>query len=199
MRGFCVKDCVCFISDLIIAMMSRNSSSPVFVQLDIGVNGISVTLSQNKDENDPLASMVDIVMDGVQFSNTVYTLKAIERQLILDCQQPNAFELKEDRPKTPTPPENFEELFANMDGFNNTEWMLDPAVASSEEVVDVSSTNQNINCDAEKMEVSFGEEYGEKESRFSRHQESDAKAAVVLPPLTVEEEEYDPVNFSILP
>ena len=130
--------------------MSR--SSP-FVKIDIGVDGISVTLSQDKDENDPLSSMVDIVMDSVQFSNTLYTLKAIERQLILDSQQEN--QSKEDRPKSPTPPDNFEQLFANMDGFNydnNTQWMLEPTIASNEEI------NLNINCGAEKMEVSFGEE-----------------------------------------
>ena len=169
--------------------MSR--SSP-FVKIDIGVDGISVTLSQDKDENDPLSSIVDIVMDSVQFSNTVYTLKAIERQLILDSQQEN--QSKEDRPKSPTPPDNFEELFANMDGFNNgnnTQWMLEPTIASNEEIVVSSSINQNINCGAEKMEVSFGEE---KERQFSHQQESIA-AAAALP--TEEEEEYDPVNFSI--
>ena len=86
------------------------SRSRPFVKINIGVDGIIVTLSK------------EIVMDdGVQFSKTVYTLKAIERQLISDSQQenPNTLELKDDRPKSPTPPNNFEELFANMDGFNN--------------------------------------------------------------------------------
>ena len=65
--------------------MSCKKISPL-IKLDICDEDIAVTLTQYTDEQG--TSPTIIVMISVQFSNTLYTLKAIEHQLLLDSQKP---------------------------------------------------------------------------------------------------------------
>jgi len=141
--------------------MSCKKISPL-IKLDICDEDIVVTLTQYTDEQGTPPET--IVMNSVQFSNTLYTLKAIEHQLLLDSQKPAVFSggLSDnlvvspvDRPKAPTPPENFGELFASMEG---SDWILNQNVAMIEEVDNMPSERDDyleapVDGTAKKMEI----------------------------------------------
>ena len=98
---------------------------------------IKVTLVQQNEKDDSTAV---IVMDGAQFSNLLYTLKAIEKQLIQDGQQYIVNNNNKEPigcmvhgiAKNTMSPENANDIFTFMDG--NSHWSLQ-AITSNEEVL----------------------------------------------------------------
>ena len=161
-------------------------STPM-IRFESNVGIIRVTLVQQKEKDE---SSAIIIMDGAQFSNVLYALKAIEKQLICDGQRYAANDVEpidcvaEDRAKTS--PENFNELFASIDGISH--WSLQ-AVASNEEVL----TDINSSDAIENMAVGGNEDEVNKGRVIFYQQKEDDDNMVDLST----DEIYDPVNYSI--
>lgn len=166
----------------------------VFVKFEVVEGEMIVTMVQNEEENGTLTNN-EIVMNARSFANTIYILKALEEKLNADCnkqifsQDEEAERLADNveniRPKTPTPPDNFEELFANIKSFDenvdndNSVWMHESAAVRSNEI--------GIPTDGEQ----------ETTNRNASIDETDEKRNISE--YASGNEEYDPINFSIIP
>ena len=148
---------------------------------------IKVTLVQQNEKDDNTAV---IVMDGTQFSNVLYTLKAIEKQLIQDGQQYIVNNNNKEPigcmvhgiAKNTMSPENVNDIFTFMDG--NSHWSLQ-AITSNEEVL---TDNDFGNA----MEVCENEDVNKSQTLLYQKKEEDNSLANLLT-----DDLYDPVNYSM--
>ena len=143
------------------------------VKLSIG-NDVNVILCQHSDEKGD----VEIVMNAWQFSNTIYSLKAIERQLLIDGQKEHnnlsianygiqGDEDVENCSKTPIESANFNELFSCPLPNDVSPHLM----YGDDQMVDVQSTNEEKSTNLLTVDRTY-------------QQQS-------------EQEEYDPVKFCI--
>ena len=107
---------------------------------------VVVTISQETQSGE----ITEVIMKGSQFSCTMYILKSVETQLIADQQQTyDQNSEREVRPKSPTPPSSFEELFENINQPISTECDGETEAVTDEQTFEMSIVSENGDEDDE--------------------------------------------------